>query len=107
MTDGTLSVRRRDPKPSEAAAQDAKQTAIAGGSYEYFADMETVFGTGYVKAKGKDLPPVVGPADEFSVETRRTARLREFDRYLKVFKYSAALDSGLKTVCIGLTGYDR
>lgn len=96
MTDGTLSVRRRDPKPSEAAAQDAKQTAISGGSYEYFADMETVFKTGNVKAKGTDLPPVVGPADEFRVETRRTARLREFDRYLKAFKYSAALDAGLK-----------
>ena len=98
MTDGTLSVRRRDPKPSEAAAQDAKQTAISGGSYEYFADMETVFKTGNVKAKGTDLPPVVGPADEFRVETRRTARLREFDRYLKAFKYSAALDAGLKRV---------
>ena len=98
MTDGTLSVRRRDPKASEAAAQDAKQSAIAGGSYEYFAEMETVFGTGHVKAKGKDLPLVVGPADEFRVETRRTARLKEFDRFLKAFKYSAALDAGVKKV---------
>jgi len=102
MTDGTLSVRRRDPKPSEAAAQDAKQIAISGGSYEYFADVETVFGNGYVKAKGKDLPPVEGPADEIKVETRRTARLRDFDRFLKAFKYSAALDAGLKRVIFGI-----
>ena len=98
MTDGTLSVRRREPKASEAAAQDAKQSAIVGGSYEYFAEMETVFGTGHVKAKGKDLPSVVGPVDEFRVETRRTARLKDFDRFLKAFKYSAALDAGMKNV---------
>ena len=98
MTDGTLSVRRRDPKPAESAALDAKQTAIAGGAYEYFADMETVFGSGHVKSRGKDLPPVVGPADEIRVETRRSEKLREFDRFLKGFKYSSALDAGLKKV---------
>ncbi|RSH78670.1 uncharacterized protein EHS24_002399 [Apiotrichum porosum] len=96
MTDGTLSVRRRDAKASEAAASEAKQAAIAGGAYEYFADMEAVFGRGHIKAKGSALPPVVGPADEFRVATRRRERLREFDRYLKAFKYSAALDAALK-----------
>lgn len=98
MTDGTLAVRRRDPKASEAAAAEAKQAALAGGSYEYFAEMETVFGTGHVKPRGKDLPAVVGPADEFKVETKRKAKLREFDRFLKAFKYTAALDAGLKKV---------
>ncbi|WOO82519.1 U3 small nucleolar RNA-associated protein 15 [Vanrija pseudolonga] len=96
MTDGTLSVRRRDPKASEAAAEEKKQAAIAGGAYEYFADMEAVFGRGHVKAKGAALPPVVGPADEIRIETRRREKLREFDRYLKAFKYSAALDAALK-----------
>ena len=98
MTDGTLSVRRREPKSLEAAAEEAKQTALSGGSYEYFADMEAVFGRGYVKAKGKDLPPVVGPADEFKVEGRRKERLRDFEKFLKGFKYSAALDGSLKKV---------
>lgn len=95
MTDGTLSVRRRDPKASELGASSAQETAIKGGAYEYFADMEAIFGTGHIKAKGKDLGPVVGPADEFRVETRRQKRLRDFDKYLKSFKYSAALDAGL------------
>lgn len=98
MTDGTLAVRRRDPKANEEANAEAKQAALAGGSYEYFAEVETVFGTGHVKARGKDLPTVVGPADEFRVETRRKTKLREFDRFLKAFKYSAALDAGLKKV---------
>ncbi|KAK8850439.1 hypothetical protein IAR55_004357 [Kwoniella newhampshirensis] len=98
MTDGTLSVRRRDPKASEllASGEDAKSTAIVRGAYEYFADMEAIFGTGHLKAKKKDLAPVVGPADEFRVESRRQKRLRDFDKFLKGFKYSAALDAGLK-----------
>ncbi|BEJ15544.1 hypothetical protein CspHIS471_0501490 [Cutaneotrichosporon sp. HIS471] len=95
MTDGTLAVRRRDPKASEAAASDAKQAIISSGAYDYFADMEAVFGRGHIKAKKRDVP-ILGPADEVRVETRRRERLREFDRYLKAFKYSAALDAGLK-----------
>lgn len=100
MTDGTLAVRRRDPKASEATAGDAKQAAISAGSYEYFADMEAVFGKGHIKAKGKDLPQVVGAADEFKVESRRQEKLKDFDKHLKGFRYSAALDSGLKKVSV-------
>lgn len=99
MTDGTLSVRRRDAKASEVAADEAKQAVIAGGAYDYFKDMEAVFGMGHIKAK-KSAIPVIGPADEFRVETRRKERLREFDRYLKAFKYAAALNAALKKVSI-------
>jgi U3 small nucleolar RNA-associated protein 15 len=60
--------------------------------------MEAVFGTGHVKQKGANAPPVIGPSDEFKVESKRRQRLREFDRYLKGFKYSSALDAGLKQV---------
>jgi U3 small nucleolar RNA-associated protein 15 len=98
MTDGTLSVRRRDPKAAEAAEDEAKQAALASGSYEYFADMENIFGTGHIKAKKKDMAPVVGPADEFKVERRRKEKLKAFEKHLKAFKYSAALDEGLKKV---------
>lgn len=62
--------------------------------------MEAVFGTGHVKQKGANAPPVIGPSDEFKVESKRRQRLREFDRYLKGFKYSSALDAGLKQVRI-------
>jgi U3 small nucleolar RNA-associated protein 15 len=102
MTDGTLAVRRRDPKANEEATAEAKQAALAGGSYEVFAEMETIFGTGHIKARGKNLPGVVGPADEFKVENKRKVRLREFDRFLKAFKYGSALDAGLKKVSSSL-----
>ena len=98
MTDGTLSVRRRDPKASETAEQGIKQAALSQGSYEYFADMEAVFGRGHVKPKKEELPPVVGPADEYRAEGRRKDKLKDFDKFLKAFNYSAALDAGLKKV---------
>ena len=100
MTDGTLAVRRRDPKTSETSAQEAKQSALASGSYEYFAEMETIFGTGHIKKKGKNLPEVVGAVDEVKIESRRREKLKAFDRHLKAFKYSAALDSGIGKVCL-------
>lgn len=96
MTDGTLSVRRRELKAAEQAAADAEQKAIQGGAYEYFADMEAVFARGLRKAKGKDLGPVVGPSDEIRVESKRLARLAQYDKYLKAFKYSAALDAAMR-----------
>ena len=105
MTDGTLAVRRRDPKTTEEAAALAKEKALQSGSYEFFTDMEAVFGTGYVKQKGANAAPVIGPSDEFKVESRRTVRLKEFDRYLKGFKYSSALDAGLKPVSSSILGW--
>ena len=98
MTDGTLAVRRRDAKAAEESAAAAKEKALQSGAYEFFTDMEAVFGTGHVKQKGKDAPPVIGPSDEFKVESRRRAKLKEFDRHLKGFKYASALDAGLKPV---------
>ncbi len=100
MLDGTLSVRRRDPKPSETLAQDQMNQSLSTGAYEYFTDMEQIFGKGYIKPRKSELGPVVGPADEFKVETKRVARLKEFDKALKRFKYGAALDAGMKKVCL-------
>ncbi|OCF58551.1 U3 small nucleolar RNA-associated protein 15 [Kwoniella mangroviensis CBS 10435] len=97
LTDGTLSVRRRDPKASEITEDTTSNNlSIVGGSYEYFADMEQIFGKGYLKAKKSELPPAKGDVDEYRVETRRKRKLKEFDRYLKGFKYQAALDAGTK-----------
>jgi U3 small nucleolar RNA-associated protein 15 len=107
MTDGTLAVRRRDPKQSETSAIEAKQSALSSGSYEYFAEMETIFGTGHIKKKGKDLPGVVGPADEIKIESRRKDKLKIFDKHLKSFKYSAALDTGIQKVCPSFHGSSR
>lgn len=98
MTDGTLAVRRRDPKQSESQAIETKQQALSSGAYEYFAEMESIFGKGHIKKKGKDLPEVVGAVDEIKIESRRKDKLKVFDKHLKSFKYSAALDSGIQKV---------
>lgn len=98
MTDGTLAVRRRDPKASEQTHTESIQTSLKSGAYEYFAEMESIFGKGHIKKKGKDLPEVVGAVDEVKIESRRKDKLKTFDKYLKVFKYGAALDSGIQKV---------
>ena len=98
MTDGTLAVRRRDPKASEATNNESIQTSLKSGAYEYFAEMESIFGKGHIKKKGKDLPAVVGAVDEVKIESRRKDKLKVFDKYLKGFKYGAALDSGIQKV---------
>jgi U3 small nucleolar RNA-associated protein 15 len=73
------------------------KSAIAGGAYEYFADMEQVFNTGHIKSKTAPTT-LKGPEDEFRAETKRRLRLKEFDRFLRTFKYSQALDAALKKV---------
>ena len=100
MSDGTLSVRRRSPKAQEAAreaAQPFSAAALRAGAYE------SVLGTdvshiGEMRVKGKVVSKPVGDANEFRVESKRRRRLKEYDRYLKGFKYSSALDSVLQKV---------
>jgi len=53
-------------------------------------------GQGHVKQKGKSKP--IGDVDEFRIEARRKKKLREYDKLLKSFKYSTALDSILRKV---------
>lgn len=100
MTDGTLSVRRRQPKAGEAAAADSpfSATNLRSGTFESFLSSVPTLGQGAVKDKIKSK--AIGDADEFRVESRRTKRLKEYDRLLKNFKYAAALDSVLRSVII-------
>ncbi|KAF9075755.1 WD40 repeat-like protein [Rhodocollybia butyracea] len=96
MSDGTLSVRRRNPKASEAQS-DASLAAAAlrSGAYESFlgGSLPTI-GHGTIKEKGRAKP--LGDANEFRIESRRAKRLKGYDKLLKSFKYSAALDSVLR-----------
>jgi U3 small nucleolar RNA-associated protein 15 len=102
MSDGTLSLRRRDPKASELASSNLQNQALKSGAYEYFADFENIFGTGHVKdksmaAKGRE-ERVIGAADEFRVESVKRKKLRPYDKFLKEFKYGAALDAVMENV---------
>ena len=92
MSDGTLSVRRRQEKGNEALT-----SASHHGAFDSFLGAKLpVVGQGAVH--GKTLSRPLGDIDELRVENRRTKRLKDYDRFLKNFKYSAALDSVLRKV---------
>ncbi|KAI0774266.1 WD40 repeat-like protein [Fomes fomentarius] len=96
MSDGTLSVRRRQPKASEPATQDLFSVAsLRSGAFESFlGGAIPTLGQGRVKEKKKSK--TVGDMDELKVESQRTKHLRDYDKLLKNFRYSAALDSVLR-----------
>jgi U3 small nucleolar RNA-associated protein 15 len=86
---------------SEAAASGLpfSSAALRSGTFESFlGNTLPAIGQGHVRDKGKGKGISGGDVDELRVESRRTKRLKEFDRLLKGFKYSAALDSVLLKV---------
>ncbi|TFK75862.1 WD40 repeat-like protein [Pluteus cervinus] len=88
MSDGTLSVRRRQPKAREDTSITQSHDASLG-----FGLLKV--GDGLTKAKAKKDRAIPDP-NEINVESQRTKRLKQHDKLLKSFKYSAALDSVLK-----------
>jgi U3 small nucleolar RNA-associated protein 15 len=99
MSDGTLSVRRRQPKASEAAAADGLLSATALRTVTLESFLGGVLPTiGQPRTRDRTNKKPVGDIDEFKVESKRRRRLKEYDRFLKGFKYSAALDSALRKV---------
>ncbi|KIM20011.1 hypothetical protein M408DRAFT_79767 [Serendipita vermifera MAFF 305830] len=96
MTDGTLSIRRRDPKASERQSEEAEKAALRQGTYEFFATgMLGNIGEGHIKPKQKNIKPM-GVPGEMKVVPQKKKKLKEYDRHLKAFKYGAALDSVLR-----------
>lgn len=102
MSDGTLSVRRRQPKASEEASAHGllSEASLRAATLESFLGVSSGIGRPRVRDRTKNKP--VGDVDEFKVESRRRRRLKEYDRLLKGFKYSAALDSALRKVSTDL-----
>lgn len=102
MSDGTLSVRRRQPKASEENSAHGllSEASLRAATLESFLGVSSGIGRPRVRDRTKNKP--VGDVDEFKVESRRRRRLKEYDRLLKGFKYSAALDSALRKVSTGL-----
>lgn len=101
MSDGTLSIRRRDPKAFQPTTSDSliRPEDIRSGTYESFLGgaLPTV-GEGRTRKDAKGKSKALGDVDEFRVESRRQKRLKAYDRLLKAFKYGAALDSVLRKV---------
>jgi U3 small nucleolar RNA-associated protein 15 len=100
MSDGTLSVRRRQPKASEGGASLSAAT-LKAGTYESFLGVALGdIGQGSTKSRVKSK--ALGDANEFRIEQKRKTRLRDYDKLLKNFKYSAALDAVLRKVGYGI-----
>ncbi|RIB22952.1 WD40-repeat-containing domain protein [Gigaspora rosea] len=79
MTCGTLSIRRRKLVQKELnMSHQNKQPRV--GSYKYFTRGQTYSGN----------------KDDFVVESKPRERLALYDRYLKKFQYSNALDAALR-----------
>ena len=102
MSDGTLSVRRRQPKASEETSANGllSEASLRAATLESFLGVSSAIGQPRVRDRTKSKP--VGDVDEFKVESRRRRRLKEYDRLLKGFKYSAAMDSALRKVSTDL-----
>ena len=98
MSDGTLSVRRRLPKGSSASPSTDlfSPAALRTGAFESFLGSLSSLGSGTVKSKSKAKARPLGDADELKIESKRRKRLKEYDRLLKGFRYSAALDAVLR-----------
>ena len=100
MADGTLSVRRRQPKPSESIPSGPfSADALRSGTFESFlGGALSHIGQGRQRDVGKVKARPIGDANELKVERTRKKKLRAYDRLLKNFKYSAALDCVLRRV---------
>jgi U3 small nucleolar RNA-associated protein 15 len=104
MSDGTLSVRRRQPKASEGlTAHRTSEASLRATTLESFLG-GTFSDIGLLRVRDRTKSKPVGDVDEFKVESKRRRRLKVYDRYLKGFKYSAALDSALQKVGVNFFG---
>ncbi|KAF8974522.1 WD40 repeat-like protein [Flammula alnicola] len=88
MSDGTLSIRRRNPKANEIVQQDQLPLDVPA----ILSDINVGHGTLPQKRQSKTL----GDMGELRLLTQTSKKLKEYDKFLKNFKYSAALNSVLK-----------
>ena len=52
-------------------------------------------GSGRFKEKGKGKAKPLGDADELKIESRRQRKLRDYDKFLKTFKYGYSETAGI------------
>ncbi|KAF9567314.1 WD40 repeat-like protein [Agrocybe pediades] len=99
MSDGTLCIRRRDPKASEVTQSDELRKDVQA----IVSDLTIGHGS---HSQRQQLKPIVNSTDH-KLESQSSKKLKDYDRLLKSFKYAAALDSVLKknvppTIAFGL-----
>ncbi|KAJ1679284.1 snoRNA-binding rRNA-processing protein [Spiromyces aspiralis] len=87
MASGLLSIRKRVQTAEETQERERELQRIFGGTYEYFLRNRAY----------------AGGDDDFRIESRRRKRLADYDKYLKSFQYTNALDAVLSNNRTGLT----
>lgn len=94
MTDGTLSIRRRNTSNEEAAAFTARKQAAKGGDFETLMD---TIGDERIASKGIASESQKDPT-EIRVQAFRPKRLPQYDQLMKKFRYGEALDAAMAPV---------
>ncbi|ETS64481.1 hypothetical protein PaG_00942 [Moesziomyces aphidis] len=89
MADGTLCVRKRDIKASELERREAERAAMNAGAYEFFMQ-------GRVATNQPGKVNARRATDDIRVDAVRKRKLADYDRLLKSFRYSDALDAALR-----------
>lgn len=101
MQEGTFSIRRRQPKASEE--ERATAALPQKDAFQALLDGDNILQSNKSAPAIKKKIRIVGDANELKVESKRRKVLRDYDKLLKAFKYSAALDAVLKKVsCLSL-----
>lgn len=91
MADGTLCVRKRDVRKAEEEARALERSAIAGGGIEALIPSEPS-----QRTEAEEKSAALARGDDIRAETVRTRRLKPYDKLLKAFRYSEALDAVLR-----------
>ncbi|KIO32832.1 hypothetical protein M407DRAFT_211574 [Tulasnella calospora MUT 4182] len=91
MSDGTLSVRRRNTSEEEAQAAAARKEVARTGDFESM--LEKIGEPEYLSQRASTKPK--GDPDEAKLAKEHRKKLTEYDKLLKQFKYGEALDAVL------------
>lgn len=100
MSDGTLCVRKREVRKAEEEARAMERNAITGGGVEAFLPYAN---EAREQAEGKRIALMKG--DDLRAETVRSKRLKPYDKLMKSFRYSEALDAVLRPGVPALTTF--
>lgn len=96
MADGTLCVRKRDVSKTEEEARAVERNAITGGGMDAFLNASQEGGVSASLASAQDRQAALLRGDDIRAETVRARRLKPYDKLMKSFRYSEALDAVLR-----------
>lgn len=93
MADGTLCVRKRDVRKAEEEARAVERNAITGGG----GGLEAFLPYASEAREGAEARrSALSKGDDVRAETVRVRKLKPYDKLMKAFRYSEALDATLR-----------